>query len=130
MPTSIEEIARRARTAARSLAALSGAAKDRALAEVRKKLVERRDRILEANRADLADAEEGIKRGELTGALVKRLSLAGDRFAALLESVDEVVRLPDPVGRALDQSLLDDGHPILRRIKAVARADVLFLTRP
>ena len=130
MAAPIEEIARRARTAAQSLAALPGAAKDRALAEVARRLEERRERILEANRADRAEADEGVKRGELTGALARRLDLSGDKFTALLESVGEVVRLADPVGQVLQQTVLDDGL-LLRRVSCpIGVLGVIFESRP
>jgi glutamate-5-semialdehyde dehydrogenase len=130
MATPLEEIARRARTAAQALAALPGAAKDRALAGVARRLEERRERILEANRADRAEADQGVERGELTRALARRLDLSGEKFTALLESVGEVVRLADPVGRVLEQTVLDDGLQLRRVSCPIGVLGVIFESRP
>ena len=67
--SSVELIARKARAAALQLAALSGQVKNAALEAVGRKLEERREDILEDNRADKADCEAEVASGSLSAAL-------------------------------------------------------------
>src|SRR5262245_20498453 len=126
----VEEIARRAREASRALAALDGAAKDEALAAVRDALRERRSAILERNRADRDEADRAVARGELSGPLAKRLDLSGDKYEALLAGVEDVIRLPDPVGTVVWGSLLDEGLELRRVTCPIGVLGVIFESRP
>ena len=127
---SVETIARRARAAALQLAALSAGSKNEALEAVGRKLDERRDEILEANRADKADCEAEVESGELTDALFKRLDLEGNKFQAMLAGVGDVARLPDPVGQVTLATRLDEGLELYRVSCPLGVIGVIFEARP
>jgi glutamate-5-semialdehyde dehydrogenase len=126
----IETIARRARDAAHVLLAADSAAKDHALAAVREALAARRDEVLAANRADKADASAAVARGEMSRQLAKRLDLEGDKYDAILLGIDDVIRLPDPAGRIVEATLLDDGLELYRVTCPIGVIGVIFESRP
>src|SRR4051794_7215705 len=95
---SVTELCLAAKSAARQLAALDSAVKDRALLAVADALVGRTGDILEANARDL---EAGREAG-LSPALMDRLALDATRVAAMARGVREVVALPDPVGEVIE----------------------------
>ena len=126
----VEAVARRARAAALQLAALSAEPKNAALEAVGRKLQERREEILEANRADKADCEAEVASGSLSAALFKRLDLEGSKFEAMLAGVGDVARLPDPVGRGTLATRLDDGLELYRVSCPLGVIGVIFEARP
>src|SRR5512139_2933043 len=90
----IEAIARAARTASHETARLSRAVKDRWILRAAERLEIARERVLAANREDVAEAE---KRG-VEPALAQRLALAGDKWTSMIAGLRDVAALPDPVG--------------------------------
>src|SRR5919107_1597644 len=87
-----------AKAAARELAVLDSATKDRALLAVAEALERREGEILEANVRDL---DAGRDSG-LSAALMDRLALDPGRIAAMARGVRDIVALPDPVGEVID----------------------------
>src|SRR5262245_42411245 len=99
------DMARRAREAARLLAAVPGARKDAWLRRAADTLLDRADDILAANQRDLtAAAEHG-----LTAAQLDRLRLNPDRLRAAADGLRDVAGLPDPVGQVIDGSVRPNG---------------------
>jgi glutamate-5-semialdehyde dehydrogenase len=124
--TSVTDICRGAREAARGLARLDSAAKNTALLAIADALLARKDEILEANARDLdAGRESG-----LSPALMDRLALSPDRVAGIAAGVREVAALPDPVGEVLDGGRLANGLS-LRRIRVpLGVVAVVYEARP
>jgi glutamate-5-semialdehyde dehydrogenase len=111
-----EEVRRRcelARAAARRLGPRDTAAKNAALVAVADALVAGTDRVLEANRADVAEARERGTRD----AVVDRLALDEARVAAIAEAVREIAALPDPVGETISDDTRPNGLRV-RRVRA------------
>ena len=102
---SVTDICRAAKAAARELAQVDTATKDRALLAIADALEARTGEILEANARDL---EAGRESG-LSTALMDRLALDRQRVAAMATGVREIVALPDPVGEVLDGFRLPNG---------------------
>jgi glutamate-5-semialdehyde dehydrogenase len=100
-----DDLARRARTASRLLAAVRPGDKDRWLLSAADALQQRAAEILHANGRDItAAAELG-----LNAASVDRLRLTPDRLRAAAAGLRQVAALPDPVGRVLDSSVRPNG---------------------
>jgi glutamate-5-semialdehyde dehydrogenase len=110
LPAYCEELARRARAAARLLATARGEQKNQWLQDVAAALGDRGDEILEANRQDLAS---GVELG-LAGAALDRLKLTPERLQAAAAGVREVAGLADPIGRVLDSSARPNGLQVLK----------------
>ena len=101
----IKQTAARAKAASIYLAAAKGEVKNRALAEIAKALEVNADRIVEANRRDIAQAE----RDKLAGPLLKRLRFDAEKIADVCRGIQSLIDLPDPVGRTLSATELDAG---------------------
>lgn len=90
----ITQMGRRARAAARALAAAPTHVKNRALEAVAQNLAADRAEILAANERDLAAA----KREGLSDAFIDRLTITEAVLARMAEGVLEIAALPDPIG--------------------------------
>ena len=126
----VEQMARRARSAAWRLAGLTTGVKDRAVAAVRESLERRRDDILAANREDRRDAEVEVSAGRLSAALARRLDLEGTKFDAMLQGLDDLLGLPDPVGQVTLARRLDEGLDLYRVTCPIGVIGVIFESRP
>ena len=76
-----------ARVAARAMAALSAADRDKALSAMRASLEQQRDVIEKANALDIANA----KTAHLASALQGRLNVSGKKFEGMLSKVHHVL---------------------------------------
>jgi glutamate-5-semialdehyde dehydrogenase len=123
---SIEALARDARTASRQLASASTRAKDAWLLRSAERLEAARERILEANRADIRDAEA---RG-VAPPLVRRLELSGDKWAAMVDGLRQVATLPDPVGRIDDLRVRPNGLRVGRMRIPLGVIAIVYESRP
>ncbi|MFI5197515.1 MAG: glutamate-5-semialdehyde dehydrogenase [Thermoanaerobaculia bacterium] len=123
-------IARRARLAARRLATLSSETKDLVLRRVADGIDAARDAILEANRADVLEARTTFKEISLSGSLLDRLILDDVKLRAMADGMRAVAELPDPVGRVLARTLLDDGLVLEKVTCPLGILLVIFESRP
>src|ERR671925_123743 len=123
---SVTDLARAAKAAARELAALDSATKNRALLAVADALEARTGEILEANTRDL---EAGREAG-LSAALMDRLALDEARVAAMATGVREIVALPDPVGEVLDGFRLPNGLDVRKVRVPLGVVAVVYEARP
>jgi len=110
LTTYCEDVARRARAAARRLAGASGGQKDRWLEQAARAVEERAGELVEANARDLGRADEL----GLTAAQVDRLRLTPQRLRAAADGLRQVALLPDPVGRVLDSTVRPNGLHVLK----------------
>ena len=117
-------MAARAREAARALAPLGRADKDRALAAVAAAIEERRDELVAANRLDLAAAA-----GERP-AILDRLTLDDARTDALAAAVLDVAALPDPAGAVLRSQTLENGLRLTKLRVPLGVVLIVYEARP
>lgn len=90
----IHEIALSAKEASRDLRVIKRKEKDAALASIARKLIEHKNDIIGQNKKDLAAAKE---KG-LSSAMLDRLTLDDKGINSIVQGLDEVILLPDPVG--------------------------------
>ncbi|XPP25780.1 MAG: glutamate-5-semialdehyde dehydrogenase [Leucobacter sp.] len=102
------DLLQRARTAARSLATVTTAQKNSALAAIAAAIEGAIPEIVAANAEDL---QRGRDSGLAEG-LLDRLLLNEDRLRSLAAAVREVISLPDPVGQVVRGSTLANGIQI------------------
>jgi glutamate-5-semialdehyde dehydrogenase len=122
----VTDICRAAKTAARELAQVDSAAKDRALLAIADALEARVGEILEANARDL---EAGRESG-LSDALMDRLALTEDRIAGMARGVRDIVALPDPVGEVIDGGRLPNGLDVRKVRVPLGVVAVVYEARP
>jgi glutamate-5-semialdehyde dehydrogenase len=99
-----EDLARRARAAARALALATTAQKNQWLEKTAVALANQADDILRANQRDLAARSSG-----LSSAQIDRLQITPDRLRSAAAGLREIAALPDPVGRVLETSVRPNG---------------------
>ena len=87
----VEEICKRAKSAAPALALADTDKKNRALIAIAKKLDENREKIEKENKIDLANPDAPVK-------MLDRLKLDGKRIDGIISSLYELVGLADPIG--------------------------------
>jgi glutamate-5-semialdehyde dehydrogenase len=122
----VVESLRKVRTAAHRLALCPTDAKNRVLGEIARAIRKSREEILAANRADVEKARaEGM-----SSALLDRLTLNDQRIEAMAHGVDEVVKLPDPVGEIITQWKRPNGLEISQVRIPVGVIAMIYESRP
>jgi glutamate-5-semialdehyde dehydrogenase len=122
----IETLAREAREASHQVASLDTSRKNAWLLRAAERLEAARDRILVENRKDMQAAEE---RG-VAAPLVRRLDLAGDKWASMVDGLRQVAALPDPVGSVEEIRVRPNGLRVGRRRIPLGVIAMVYESRP
>jgi glutamate-5-semialdehyde dehydrogenase len=122
----VAQLARDGRAAQRVLARLTDAQKAAALHAAATALRAAKGEILAANAQDIAAGEA---KG-LTAALLDRLRLDEGRLAAIADAVDQVARLPDPVGEVIASSERPNGLKLSRVRIPIGLIGIIYESRP
>jgi glutamate-5-semialdehyde dehydrogenase len=122
----IIEFARQVKDASIELAAMSAEQKNGALNQIAMSLLERQAEIIKANREDLARSE----REKLAGPLLKRLKFDETKIADVVEGIQSLIGLEDPVGRTLLSTELDDNLELFRVTCPIGVIGVICESRP
>jgi glutamate-5-semialdehyde dehydrogenase len=115
-----------ARDASRKLAVTSTKIKNYALEKMAAALNKNSEAIIAANSIDL---EAGEKK-ELSKALLDRLSLDGKRIQGMVEGLDVVKSLPDPVGEILSEWSRPNGLKIKKVRVPLGVIGIIYEARP
>ncbi|HET6442331.1 MAG TPA: glutamate-5-semialdehyde dehydrogenase [Phycisphaerae bacterium] len=121
-----EAIGRRARAAARHLAAAGTRAKDAALAAMADALGSQAKTILAANAADSSDA----KKAGLSAAMIDRLTLSAAGIEKMARQIREIADLRDPVGETIEGHVRPNGLRIERVRVPIGVILVIYESRP
>ncbi len=122
----IEETARRMKLESPVLAACPGEQRNEALSRVRDALIAQKDRIFAANQKDLARAEES----GVAPAILGRLKFDDHKLADVTAGIDQIISLPDPVGKISLARELDQGLTLYRESCPIGVIGVIFEARP
>ncbi len=120
------DLGRQAREASRWLARAGTDAKNHALLAIAESLHARRGDLLAANGEDMATGEG---RG-LEAALLDRLELNPARIDAMIEGLQQVVALPDPVGEISDLRFRPSGIQVGRMRVPLGVVGIIYESRP
>ncbi|MBT4520031.1 MAG: glutamate-5-semialdehyde dehydrogenase [Halieaceae bacterium] len=115
-----------AREAARRIASSPTAMRNCALMATKDALDDARPRLTDANAQDL---ERGRASG-LSAALMDRLELTPGRIDAMLEGLDQVAALPDPVGSITDMNTMPSGIKVGRMRVPLGVVGIIYESRP
>ena len=122
----IREEARRMKLAAPKLAAMTNEERNRALKEVALSLEEKKAEIFAANEEDLLQARQN----QISDAVYKRLKFDEGKLKSVIDGIDQLISLPDPVGKVQLFRQMDEGL-ILKRISCpIGVIGVIFEARP
>lgn len=122
----LENIGINAKKAARALANATSAQKDQALLLIADAIVQSASEITAANGKDM---EAGRQKG-MSSSLLDRLMLDESRIKAIAESVRDVVKLNDPVGRILSDELRPNGLRLVKVAVPIGVIAVIYEARP
>lgn len=122
----IADMAARARTASRRLAAMTSDQKSRALLAAAAAIREASDAIVAANAEDMAAAEAS----GLSGAMLDRLRLDAGRVDATAAGVEAVARLDDPVGKVIERVERPNGLVLTRVRIPIGVIGIIYESRP
>jgi glutamate-5-semialdehyde dehydrogenase len=127
---SAAQAARLARAASRKLAVLSEGTRNTALETTAKRLEENATRIVSANEEDVRAGEELVRAGKMSAATLERLRVTAKGVHEMAERVRGVARLPDPLGRRVAVTELDEGLVLTRETCPLGVVAVVFESRP
>ncbi len=122
----IEDIARRAKKASRPLATASTDVKNRILAEIANGLAREKQAIQAENQKDIAAAREN----GMSDAMVDRLTISDKTLEAMIQGLDQVIALPDPVGRVTSTWTRPNGLEISKRRIPLGVIAMIYESRP
>ncbi len=122
----IIRVVHEAKEASRALARASTEQKNTALRAMASALRQARQEILAANAEDVTSA----KAAGLSSALVERLTLTEKRLDEMVQSVEAVIALPDPVGEVLRQWQQPNGLQIQKVRVALGVIGIIYESRP
>ncbi|KAJ1816710.1 glutamate-5-semialdehyde dehydrogenase [Coemansia sp. RSA 2675] len=129
--SSAEQVARAAREASNLLQTISSDQKSAVLRRIRQVLEERRSEIVLANQQDKEAAQREVEAGRLSSSLFKRLDIeTGEKYATLLQGVDDVDSISDPIGQVTLARKLDNDLDLYRVVCPVGVCLVIFEARP
>ena len=127
---SIVQKARMANSAAVKLANATTDEKNRALHRIADLVDTNRERILAANDKDVEVALGLTKAGKMSTSLLKRLKLDGAKIDEIINSVRDVAKLDDPVGKTMSAIELDTGLELFQVSCPIGVIGAIFESRP
>ncbi|WP_456470087.1 glutamate-5-semialdehyde dehydrogenase [Caminibacter sp.] len=122
----MEEILKSVKEASRVAATLNGRVKRKLLNEMADRIEKYQNQIIEANKKDLEYAKEA----NLSNALIDRLLLNEKRIKAMAESLRDIAKLKDPVGRVIDGWKIDNGLEIQKVKIPIGVIGIIYESRP
>lgn len=122
----VERLAQRARKASEIIGRTSTAQRDAALQAMADDLRRYASGIIEANEADMAAAREASTKESL----LDRLMLDADRVDAMAAALEELIALPDPTAKVLEERTLYNGLSLKRVSVPLGVVAVVYEARP
>ncbi len=122
----VRENVQNAKIAMRGLALASTETKNAVLAAIADGLRKSVDAIAHANAKDVADAaEKGAD-----PSFIDRLILNAPRIESLAKSVEDIIRLPDPCGRLIEERVRPNGMVVQRVAVPIGLIAMVYEARP
>lgn len=122
----MQQLGKQARAAAFKIANATTQQKNDALKHIATALDEDRDAIKDANHKDL---EQGKKDG-LDDALLDRLALNDERIDGMIEGLQQIITLPDPIGEIQDMTVRPSGIQLGKMRVPLGVIGIIYESRP
>lgn len=100
--------------------------KNKILENIKISMEKNRENILDANKKDY---DKGISNNMAEG-LLDRLKLDDSRIDSMLSSIDQMIKLPDPIGKMTDVRTLENGLLIGKKSVAIGVLAMIYEARP
>ena len=124
--TIVADIAKKARTAARTLATSSATERNQVLLNIADQLEKNLDLILEANQKDM----QAAKSAGINSSLQDRLSLTPERVKAMAQAARDISKLSDPLGRVIIERNLANGLNLKQTSVPFGVVGMVYEARP
>ncbi|MDU6064022.1 MAG: glutamate-5-semialdehyde dehydrogenase [Anaerococcus sp.] len=105
---------------------LSTKDKNKILENIKISMEKNRKNILEANKKDY---DKGLSNNMAEG-LLDRLKLDDQRIDSMISSIDQMIKLPDPIGKMTDVRTLENGLLIGKKSVAIGVLAMIYEARP
>ncbi len=122
----VTEFAQRVAEASVALRNASGEQRDELLGRMAELL---RARSAEIMRANAVDMEQGQEKG-LSAAMLDRLLLDDERIENMAAALEEIIELPDPLGRVLEEWTRPNGLRIQKVAVPLGVVGIIYESRP
>lgn len=122
----MQSLGQAAREASRAMAKASTDHKNRALLAIAQAIVKQRDDIKAANAADMARGQQN----GLDAALLDRLELNDERIDSMIEGLQQVASLTDPVGEITGLKFLPSGIQVGQMRVPLGVIGIIYESRP
>lgn len=122
----IKDEVKKMKLAAPFLAATSNDERNKALLAVASALKANADKIFEANRLDLENAEKN----NVSAVIKKRLKFDESKLADVIAGIEQLTQLADPIGKTMLARELDEGLTLYRITCPIGVIGVIFESRP
>lgn len=109
----------------RTVATATEAQRNEALERIADTITENADKIIAANAIDLENA-----RGTISDVMLDRLALNEKRVKAMADAVRDVAKLPDPVGREIEETTRPNGLKITKVSVPIGVLAIIYESRP
>lgn len=125
-----QEAAKLAKKASISALQLSSDIKNEALIKIAEELTCNKDKILNANKEDLAKATELLNSGKMTQSMFNRLKLDENKLRDMIQGVKDIAQLDDPINKIIWEKQIADGM-LLKKISCpIGVIGIIFEARP
>lgn len=124
--STMQQIGQNARRAARALAQADTARKNQALLMIAALIHEQRETISAANEQDLALARSN----GLAAALLDRLTLSKSAIQNMIEGLEQIAKLPDPIGEISNMKFRPSGIQVGQMRVPLGVIGIIYEARP
>ena len=128
--SAIHKQVKQAREAFLVLANLENLHKNNVLHELAQALRENSAEILAENDRDMAEAQKMLECGELSASACNRVLLNEEKIEQMAQNCESVAALPDPAGKIIQATRLDEGLDLYRVSCPIGVILVIFESRP
>lgn len=122
----MQQVGQQARSASTQLAKASTQQKNQALLAIYEELTSAKTDILSANAIDLQHGKDK----HLEPALLDRLELTNARFDGMLQGLQNVIALPDPIGEVTDMTFRPSGIQLGKMRVPLGVIGMIYESRP
>ncbi|MCU7959015.1 MAG: glutamate-5-semialdehyde dehydrogenase [gamma proteobacterium symbiont of Bathyaustriella thionipta] len=122
----MQQLGQAARSASRALMRATTGDKNAALLAIADDLHQQRDSLMAENARDL---QAGREKG-LDAALLDRLALTAERIDSMIEGLQQIATLPDPIGEIFDMNYQPSGIQVGRMRVPLGVVGIIYESRP
>ncbi len=122
----MREVGQRARRASRAMAKADTSAKNHALLLIAAAILRDADTLRAANQKDL----EAARANGLEPAMIDRLTLSDKAIATMAEGLEQIAKLPDPIGSISNMKFLPSGIQVGQMRVPLGVIGIIYEARP